>query len=142
MLRHAFLHIWQSFLDGGFHQLVHYLAGDASVLEFFRARIYSGHAACASGRLCRSLCWGVDFRMHDVDSPVKCCRLAEKYEFKSRLELFEHPFYAFEEDELELAGPVTDPCAHPFLFDDVDPQHLCLDLDVSHVRSDVRDTDE
>ena len=140
IFRHGLLHIWQTLLQSGLHQLAHDLSGHSSGLELFRARINSCHSA-GCGR-CRIGIAGrnrIDFRMNHVDPPVECGRFAEKYELRPRLQLFVHPFDAFEKDCLHLSRAVGYPYAQPFF--ELYSRYLGSDLDICHVGSCIADPD-
>ena len=151
----------KSFVQGRLHQLVHHLAGDASVLEFLRACIYACHR-CAGSRcldlgtvVCR-----VNFRMDYVDLSVEGCRFSEEYECHARLKLLMHPFYALEENHFHFSASVLYPHAHPLdcaVFQlcrrgclhrgcpvavKVYPSDCCPYLDVCHIGTCITDSDK
>ena len=138
VFRHGLFDIGKSFAQGSLHQLVHHLAGNASVLELFRARIYSGHG---SGCFCdRSGRRRINLRVNHIDAAVESCRLAEENKLETWLEFLVHPFDALEKDQLDLSCAVADPDAHLLFLRDLDSEHFRPYLHVCHVRPQVADT--
>ena len=85
-------------------QFAHHLAGNATVLEFLRARIDTRErppGLCTSGNRI------VNFRMHNVETAVKIRWFAEKQEGAAWFQTLVVPFDALEEHHLHLSAPVV-----------------------------------